>query len=130
MRATDRLRTGLGEPEVLHLSLLDQMLHRARHILDRDVGIDAVLIKQVDRVDSESIERCLDDLSDASGAAIQTGTGSGGGILESEFRGDHNASLERSEGFANELFVVSRTIDFGGVEKGDAALDCGAQDGD
>src|SRR4051794_12702979 len=37
MRATDGLFAGLRETEVLHLALLDQVLHRARDVFDRDV---------------------------------------------------------------------------------------------
>ena len=37
-------RTRLGEPEVQHLPFVDQFLDRAGDILDRHVGIDAVLV--------------------------------------------------------------------------------------
>ena len=37
VRATDRLRARLGQAEVLHLPLLNQLLHRAGDVLDRDV---------------------------------------------------------------------------------------------
>ena len=48
--ATDGLHAGFGKAEVLHLALLNQFLHRSRHLFDRDVGIDAVLIEQIDDV--------------------------------------------------------------------------------
>ena len=53
--AADRLHAGLGEAEVLDLPLLDQLLHGAGHVLDRDVRVDAVLVEEVDRVGPEPL---------------------------------------------------------------------------
>ena len=36
---------GFGQAEVLDLAFLDQLLHRAGHVLDRHVRVDAVLIE-------------------------------------------------------------------------------------
>ena len=109
---------------MLHLSFLDQILHCPRHILDRDGGVDTVLIKQIDRINSESLERCLGHLFDTFGATIHTSTGAGGGILEPELCCDHHSFLEGSEGFANELFVLARTINLCGVEEANAPFKC------
>ena len=46
--AADRLRRRLGEAEVAHLALLDQLGHRADRLLDRHLGIDPVLVVEVD----------------------------------------------------------------------------------
>jgi hypothetical protein len=53
VRAADRLRRGLGEPEVADLALLDELRHRADRLLDRTVSVDAVLVVEVDVVDAE-----------------------------------------------------------------------------
>ena len=50
MGAADGLRAGLGQAEVLDLAFPDQVLHRARDVLDRHVRVDAVLVEQVDGV--------------------------------------------------------------------------------
>ncbi len=42
--ASDGLGSGLGQPEVLDLALLNQVLHRSRHVLDRDLGVHTVLV--------------------------------------------------------------------------------------
>ena len=57
MRAADRLRARLGEAEVLHLALLDQLLDRAGDVFDRHVRVDAMLIEQVDAVGPQALER-------------------------------------------------------------------------
>jgi hypothetical protein len=49
--------------EVLDLPLLDQVLHRPRHVLDRHVRVNAVLIKQIDGIDMESFARGFSNLS-------------------------------------------------------------------
>jgi hypothetical protein len=50
--AADGLHARLGEAEVLDLALLDQVLHRARHVLDGHVRIDPVLVEEVDGLDA------------------------------------------------------------------------------
>ena len=59
MRAPNRVRRGLGEPEVPHLALLDELGHRADGVLDRRLGIDPVLVVEVDRVHAEALQRRL-----------------------------------------------------------------------
>jgi hypothetical protein len=39
---------GLGEAEVLDLALGDEVLDGLWHVLDGNVGVDAVLVEQVD----------------------------------------------------------------------------------
>jgi hypothetical protein len=57
--ATNRLRRCLREAEVLHFALLNQILHRSRHFFDRHVRVDTVLIKEIDGIDLEPLERAL-----------------------------------------------------------------------
>src|SRR5882762_9841848 len=71
VRTPDRLHARLGEAEVPDLSLLDQFLHGAGHVFDRHVGIDAMLVEEIDDVDLESLQRALGDLLDVFGAALQ-----------------------------------------------------------
>src|SRR5947199_376216 len=56
MCATNRLHSGLRKSEVLHLAFPNQVLYRLRHVFDWHVGIDAVLIKQIDNVGPESLQ--------------------------------------------------------------------------
>ena len=130
--AADGLHARFGKSEVLHLALLDQVLHGSGHVFDRHVRVDAVLIEQVDDVGLEPLERGLDDLLDVLGPAVQ------GSPLASVLRirrqaelgGDHHLVAERSERFAHEFFVGERAVDFGGVEERDAAFDGRADQGD
>ena len=125
MRAADRLRARLGEAEVLDLAFLDQVLHRPRHVLDRHVRVDAVLIEEVDGVDPEPLERGLGHLLDVLGPAVRgRPTRLAVGVeLEPELGGDHHLPAEGGQRFAHQLLVRERAVDLGGVEEGDAALD-------
>ena len=65
--ATDRRRRGLAEPEVAHLPFLHELGHRADGLLDGDLGVDAVLVVQVDMVDAEACEGGIARLADVLG---------------------------------------------------------------
>ena len=47
---------GLGQAEVAHLALLHQLGHGAHRLLDRRVGVDAVLVVEVDHLDAEPLQ--------------------------------------------------------------------------
>jgi hypothetical protein len=53
MRAPDGPHARLGEAEVLDLSLGDQLFDGAGDVFDRDVGVDAVLVVEVDGLDAK-----------------------------------------------------------------------------
>ena len=59
MGAPDALGPRLRQAEEAHLALLDQPRHRADGVLDGHVGIDPVLIVEVDHVDAEALEARL-----------------------------------------------------------------------
>ena len=58
---------------MLDLALLNQVLHRSRHVFDRHVRVDAVLIEQIDDIGLEALERGLGDLLDVLGPTVQPG---------------------------------------------------------
>ena len=58
--AADRLGRGLGEPDVADLALLDELAEGADRLLDRRLGVDAVLVVEVDVVGPEPLQRALD----------------------------------------------------------------------
>ena len=71
MCATDCLHACFRKAEMLDLALLNQFLHRASHIFDRHVGINPVLIEQVDDVRPEPLERGFGDFLDVLRTAVQ-----------------------------------------------------------
>ena len=62
MASANRLHARFRKPEVFDLAFADQVLDRARDLLDRHVGIDAVLILQIDLIALELLERRVGSL--------------------------------------------------------------------
>src|SRR5436309_2216697 len=71
MRATDCLHACFRKAEVLHLTLLNELLHRSGNVFDRHVRVDAVLIVQIDDVSLEPLERALGRFLDVLWPAIE-----------------------------------------------------------
>jgi hypothetical protein len=103
VRAADRRAAGLGHAEVPHLARGDQILHRAGHVLDRHGGVDAVLVKKVDRLRSQSLQHPLDSLLHVLRPAVQAASLLGDGIdLETELRRDDDITSDRQERLADD----------------------------
>jgi len=71
MCAPNRLRAGFRQPEMLHLAGLDQIPDGTGNNFDRHLRIDAVLVKQVDHVGLQALERRFSDLLDVFRPAVQ-----------------------------------------------------------
>jgi hypothetical protein len=132
MCATDSLHACFRKAEVLDLTLLNQVLHRSCYILDRHVWVNPVLIVQIDHVGLEALERSLDRFLDVLRPAIQ-------GIplasilrirSPAELGGNDHPIAEWSKSLAYEFFVREWTVDFGRIEKCDAAFDRRSNQGD
>src|ERR1700759_2656313 len=54
--AAKGFRRGFGESDVANLAFFYQVCHRADRFFDRRVGIDAVQVIKVDRIDVEAAE--------------------------------------------------------------------------
>src|SRR5205823_1602934 len=129
VRAADRAHACFGHAEVLHLALRNQFLDRSRHVFDRHVRVDTVLIIEIDDVGPEPFQRTLDALFDALGPAVLHLLPAGI-TSDPELGGDHHLCAHRGQGLAHELFVGVRTVDFGGIEERDAAFDGRADERD
>ena len=106
---------------MLHLAGLDQFPHRSGHVLHRHVGVDPVLVKEVDPVGAQALQRGLGDRPDVFGAAVDALRRVA--AEEPELGGDHDFIAERGDGLAEQLLVGALAIGFGRVEKGDATLE-------
>ena len=121
MSAADRLCAGLRQPEMFHLTLGDESLDCGRHVFDRHIEIDAMLVEQVDDLDAEPLQRRIADLTDVLGPAIHAGVFACLGIdHETELGGDHHLAAHWLQRLADDFLVGERAVDFGGVEEGDA----------
>src|ERR1039457_5648124 len=128
--AADGFCACFGKANMLYLACLNQVFDCAGGLFDGSVGVDAMLVKEVDSVGFKTFERGFDDLPDVLGTAVEgcpltavLGIG-----LKAELGGDDDLVAERSESFARDFFVDVGTVDFGGIEESDAALDGGADE--
>jgi hypothetical protein len=71
VRAADRAGPGLGEPEVLDLTLGDELGHGAGDVLDRHRRVDPVLVEQVDPVRAQPPQGGIGDPADLLWADVQ-----------------------------------------------------------
>jgi hypothetical protein len=85
-------------------------------VFDRHVRIDAVLIEEVDPIRLESSQRGVGDFAIMCRSAVQSDL-LAVLELEAEFRRNHHSIANRSERFADELFVRERPVRLGGVER-------------
>ena len=114
---------------MLYLALLNQVFHRSGDVFDGHVRIDTVLIEQIDDIGLEALERSFGDFLDVFGTTVQAGLLAGfGSSSKPNLVAITTLSRKGAERFAHQFFVGERTVDFGGVEEGDAAFD-GRPDG-
>lgn len=133
MGPADRFDTRFGKSEMKHFPLLNQLLDGAGDLFDRHGRIDAVLIKQINHLDLEPLERTFHRFADVRRVAVERRRGLGGawvgsgGDIETELRGDDDLLAQGSERFTQQFFIVEGTVDFGRVEKVNAPLDGGME---
>ena len=113
-------RAGLRQAEMQNLALGNEILDRAGDVLNRHIGIDTVLVIQVDTVGLQPFERFLYDFLDVFWTAVQ---GNSAVDSEAKFACDLHLVTEWLERFADQLFISIWTIYFGGVVEGDAVFE-------
>ncbi len=92
-----------------------QPRHGGHHLLDRHVRVDAVLVEEVDVVETEPLQRRLHDLGDMRRPAVDARHLA---VLDPEAElGGHDCALAPAlQGAAQQQLVRERTVDFRRVE--------------
>jgi hypothetical protein len=89
--------------------LPDDVPDGAGHVLDRDGGVDAVLVEQVDAVGAQPAQRRVDHLPDVLRAAVEAAPLPGTRVdIEAELRRDYDVVAEGFERLADEFLVGER----------------------
>lgn len=120
------LRTGFRQAEILYFPFADQWLHRTGHLLDRHLGIDAVLIQQIDRLYPQALQRTFHRPANMLRTAVQHLLPRRLRQIETEFGGDDDPIAHRRQRFAQQLLVRERTINLGGIEERHPLVNRGA----
>jgi hypothetical protein len=89
----------------------------------RGVGVDAVLVVQVDVVGSETPQRALDRSADVRRAAVEMTRTTTGMRHEAELGRQHDLVAPARDGPADEFLVGERSVDLCGVDEGDAQVE-------
>ena len=79
--------------------------------------------EEIDTIGLKPLERGLGNLLDVLRAAVHAGLRPLFIEVEAEFGGNHDLVTKGGQGFADELLVGERAVDFRGVEERDATLD-------
>ena len=121
--AADGFGRRLRQADVAHLACAHQLGHGADRVLDRRVGVDAVLVVEVDRVDAEPLEAGLAGLAHVSGRPSKPVMAPSAAAHDAELGGEDDAVALALEGAADQLLVGTAAVHVGGVEEGDAELE-------
>jgi hypothetical protein len=89
----------------------------------RYVGVDPVLVIQVDAVGAEPLEGALDGGADVRRAAVEHSGASARMRDEAELRRHHDLLAAVFEGAADEFLVRVGAVDLGGVDIGDTQVE-------
>ena len=131
MRAADGLDADLGEADVAHVALLDEVGDRADRVLDRHVRVEARGAVDVDDVDAAGASGCRRRSSSRRRAGVSTPSHAPSGARSAP-NFTESCTLSRRPSMARpiEQLVVAHAVEVAGVEQGDAALDGGVDGGD
>src|SRR6185369_16464485 len=105
------------------LALLNQISYRAGDFFDWHVRVDAMLIKEIDAVSLQSLQRRLRNFLHMLRPAISTNLLAALAESKTELRCNYNFIAKGSDRLADHFFVRERPVSFGGIEEGDAAFE-------
>jgi hypothetical protein len=84
-----------------------------------------MLVQQIDDLNTQSLQRSLGSLADGVRMAAQAGVRLGRWIdCKAELGRNSDLVAHVAQSLADNLLVGKGTIDFGGIEEGDAQIDC------
>src|SRR2546430_4820183 len=125
MSAPQRLKPHLGKAPVQNLSLSHEVLNCSGDVLDRDFGVDPVLIKEVDAVGAKALEHPFDSELDVLGLAVEPWAPLT--CLEidvpAELRCDDDLVSEGCDTFAEDAFHFERAVRLRRIEEVDATVE-------
>ena len=106
MGTTQRLDAWLRQAEMPDLAFGDQFADGAGNIFDRHAGIDAMLVQQIDDLNTESLQRSLRGPADSVRIAAQAGVRLGGWIdCKAELGRNSDLVADVAQSLADNLLV-------------------------
>ena len=108
------------------LALLDEVPDCTRHVFNRHIWVDAMLIEDIDHVGLEALQGGFSHGPDTFRFAVCTLTRDS--VLEAELGCDDDLVTDGCQRLTNEFFVRIRTVRFGRVKERHGAVKGGADD--
>ena len=117
-------------PQCRTLPCVHQVLDRAGDVLDRDLGIDPVLVEEVDAVGPQALEHPLDRELDVLGLAVEPRPPLTRLEVDvpAELGGDHDLSRNGATPSPRMRSTLVRAVRLGRIEERDAAVEGGPDD--
>jgi len=103
--ASDRIGRGFGQAKVTDLADLNQLGHGTNGVLDGRIGINPVLIVEIDHVDLQPAQGCLAGRTHIIGLSIDTDKRAIRRQDIAELGCEHNLAAAIFNGFSNQLFI-------------------------
>ena len=124
MRAANGIRASFRQPEVAYLARAHQLGHRADGFFDWRLGVNAVLIIEIDAIYIEPAETRVARLFHVLRFAVDSAEAWCARIpQDAEFRRDDDAMPFAADAASEQLFVGVGSVNVGSIEKSDPELD-------
>src|SRR3712207_2751554 len=101
---------------------MDELSQRPPGVLDRDGGVDPVLVVEVENVDAEPLQRGVTGAAHVVGPAVDAEERAVLASLVAELGGEHHLVAPAGDGLPDEPLVGERAVHVRGVEEGDAEV--------
>ncbi len=124
-----RVRRGFGEAQIPGLSLFDQLSHGADGLFDRNLGVDTMLVVEVDLFQAEPLKTGVAGFEHILGAPVDVRVAVGIPHV-AEFRRDDVVVAAALDGPAQEFLVLAEAVEVGGIEEVDSDVGSMMQGGD
>lgn len=128
VRAADCVHARLRKIPMPALALPHQFRDGSGQILNGHVRINAMLVVKINDIHAQAFERSFHGRADLLGSAVLDLAAVA--TADAERGGNHRLITEGRERFAQQCFIGMGTVDFGDIEKGDAAIKGRAVQGD
>ena len=118
VRAANRLNASFGKAKVFNLPFGDEVFNGSGNVFNRHVGVDTVLIEEIDVIGSQPFQASVGHSFDMPRLAVGSWTPLAGFNIdvETELRGNHDLIADWLECFTQKLFVRERSVGFSCIE--------------
>src|SRR5437868_15525145 len=114
--SADRFRRSFRQSEVTHFAGLHQLRHGANRIFNWCFSIDAVLVVEVDHLDSQPLQGCIACASYVLGPAVDAEKLTVFGSHVAKFGGEENPRPPVAYRTSDEPLVLERAVDVCGIQ--------------